>query len=430
MIHNFIVDYNRSTKINTIEYSNIEAVNTFTRKIKFYNPEISEPLHKFWYFVPNAKLIKKNSGVLTMALSSIDTNLIESLKNLDEKTDKILKKINQMIKISPSIKMSSNFPPVLDVYADTDSRFYDQDNKSIMYMNIKNNSKIQLYMEFDSVTIGSNRCEKKWKVIQLKENKPIDLSANMFDMVPMIPQMIYPVLPPQQQPYYPPNLQQQPYYPPNPRNIPIPPPSLPQSVPQRPIQKEEKIPDSQTSGSIFQPPSQDQLLSMIGKLKKPTKKTEKTNVDVKKDNDQKTSSVHTSIPCAPPPPPLVIEKQEDKISEIHSDQDINKGLTINNDEEYRKDILDMIKEQTKYFNRDKKAFNNDVKMAKEIMDKIESIILETEINNRQKEEENSVSKANNDEESDDEDPFAIIPSKKNESETTKNTHSKARTLFI
>ena len=89
MINNLVVDYNKSTKINNIEYSAIESINTFTKRIKFYNPEVSEPLHKFWYMVGNAKIIKKNQNILSIALSSTDTKLIESIKNLDEKVNNI-----------------------------------------------------------------------------------------------------------------------------------------------------------------------------------------------------------------------------------------------------------------------------------------------------------------------------------------------------
>lgn len=474
MIHNFVVDYNKSTKINNIEYSNTESVNTFTKKIKFFNPEISEPLHKFWYFVPNAKLIKKSSGILTLALSSTDTNLIESLKNLDDKTDVVLKKIHQSIKSTPSIKLSQNFPPVIEACVDGESKCYDQDNKPIVFMNIKNNSKIQLYMEFDCITFGSNRCERKWRVIQMKENKPIDLNANMFDAMPPgipsghpmgfpqgsagppmmpgmhsssqgIPQMFYPPAPHLQMPYG-----MQPYNPyysahgssgiPPPPSMGPPPSSLlgppPIGFPPTSGQKEDK--PGPAGGSLFQPPTQDQLLSMIGKLKKPTKVTDTKKSEnhvqpTKRSDDNQNNNVNDShdkedkkqekviVPQAPPlnlsnkieptkknidtkdsfdqnhipeAPPMTIEtddiKPSDQLTAMPNVQKIdeNDSLCLQR-EEYRKSLLKkislLIEEQTDRLERDTIAFEKDVALARNLMQKIDTII---SLRNTQREDVN------------------------------------------
>ena len=91
MLNNYLVNYNMDTQINNIEYGNIEYVNSFTQKIKFYNPNVNEPLHKFWYFIPNAKMTNKTNNSITIALCSNDKNLIESIKNLDTKTNRYYK---------------------------------------------------------------------------------------------------------------------------------------------------------------------------------------------------------------------------------------------------------------------------------------------------------------------------------------------------
>ena len=254
MINNFVVNYDKTTKINNIDYSNVETINTFTQKMMFYNPCILEPLHKFWYFMPNAKLIKKTSNILTIALSHMDIQLLESIKNLDAKTDEVINKINKSISLSSSsINISKNYPPVIDVCVNLESKCYDQYNNPIMYINIKNNSNIQLYVEFDYIAFRINRCDRKWRVVQLKVINSIDLCVNMFDKMPIG------VIPP----------------PPLPMNIITSiahndssgiPPLLGISIPQALKQKNDKPNCSQIL--IFQPPTQDQLLSTMNKLKK------------------------------------------------------------------------------------------------------------------------------------------------------------------
>ena len=461
MIHHYVVDYNKSTKINNIEYSSIEPVNTFTKKIKFFNPEISEPLHRFWYFVPNAKLIKKNVGMITLVLSSTDTNIIESIKNLDEKTGNILKKINQSIKILPSIKISPNFPPVLEIYVDDDSKYYDQDNKSIVYMNIKNNSKIQLYIEFESVTFGSNRCERRWRIIQLKENKSLDLNTNMFDMIyqehthghiPLNlgnPSMFYaPSHAPSHAPAHAPSQtsygiqQYNPYYVPYGQSVGFPPSSLmgPPSPPLTPPLSTKPYPilsqrdeNPTICGASFQPPTQDQLLSMLEKLKKPTKP-----IDLNKTNNSNQStltmdnikkSIHVSHEH------IIVSNINKEIKNAHI-QENNTGTH----EEYRQDFLKkiffLIEEHKSRLERDTILFNKDVDIAKKIMQRIDAFIQKRTIFIKHKEYDKSINIKSNakdngstlftamihinnkknqeteDSESDDDDPFAISIIKK------------------
>lgn len=422
MIHNFVVDYNKTTKINNIEFANPEKISVFTQKMRFYNPDISEPLHKFWYFIPNAKLIKKGQGLLTIVLSSSDTNLIESLKSLDEKTDHIIKKIIPGKPISPTIKISSNFPPVLEVNVDTESKCYDQENAVTNYMSIKNNAKIQLYMEFDSVVSGADRCERKWRVIQLKENKPIDLNANMFDIVAQTQQhttnvmnTFYPspISHPvhlassySMNPYNPVPVQQMsvaPYHLSHGLHIPPAPPPPPlSSLYSPPPLREEK--QNSVGGTLFQPPTQDQLMSMIGKLKKPkindSKKPQNESVLAKDRIDQSFSHSQSvlqkedehisNIPEAPPLNFVQESETEQKhfVHDAHYKGSETKAVeavktnvikyVINDDNKYRmnlsKKILSLIEEQSDRLEKDNAKFANDVAKANKIMDLIEILI--------------------------------------------------------
>jgi hypothetical protein len=170
MIHNLIVNYNKSPIITNIEHSEPDYINSFTQKIKFYNPEINEPLHKYWYFIPNAKLISKTSHSICLALSSNDTNLINSLKSLDEKTSEIMINIDKKYKqfLKPFVESRNNLPPQLTISIDSKSKCFDAMGSSTKYMNFENGCKIQTYIEFDSIVIKEHECYRKWRVLQIK----------------------------------------------------------------------------------------------------------------------------------------------------------------------------------------------------------------------------------------------------------------------
>lgn len=276
MIQNFIVDYNKTTKINSIEFCNIEPINSFSKRIKFFNPEVSEPLHKFWYFISNAKILKKNNGLIDIVLSSNDKNLIKSIQNLDYKTSEIIDGIHIKCKLESSIHITPNFPPVFALTYDSNTKSFNSENNQISCMDIKIGSKVQLYVEFDCIILGSNGCSRRWRVIQIKEMESINLSVNLFEKYES---------PPQKNDHGPINMQnaQMPHTPHTPHTPQVPRMSQLPKMPQMQQQMQQQIQQMQQqmqqsvirqdvgekSGG-FKAPSQSELLDMISKLKKKT----------------------------------------------------------------------------------------------------------------------------------------------------------------
>lgn len=251
MIHNLIVDYSKDSIINNIEHSKIESINTFRKRIKFYNPNVNEPLHKFWYHIPNAKLHDKDYNLISIVIPRTETKFLESIKSLDTVSSDIIKKTHKQCIVDPSIIISDNFPPLMSLIIDANSKCYDQDNNLIKHTNIKNESKLQIYVEFDMINFDNNVGHRKWRVIQLKETKNFDISVNLFES----------------------SLFLQP---------PPPPPPPPPPFPVSPIQtltfnrpmiiKKEPVQEKKQSG--FVAPSQSDLLNIIGRLRKAKSPTE------------------------------------------------------------------------------------------------------------------------------------------------------------
>ena len=298
-INSFLFDYTKDTKIEKIEFSDIDNVNPFTKKIKFYNPLVSEPLHKFWFYISNAKNIKKNTiqNTITIVLSSNESNLISSIKHLDKKTNEIIQQKKMTANIKNSITTYTNHPPTFVIYIDSDSKCFDSKNNPIEFSQIKlndSNVKLHLYIEFDSIIFSSSSSYRKWRVIQLKEYESINLSVSLFDSI--LPSLNFTTsnVPPNIPIFYNSNNDQSqnisshtlypqiPYI--SPYNVPpsnstitssIPPPPPPpnllsitkeQKVIEKPEKKEKDIDDKKITG--FKPPSINELLSAKNKLKK------------------------------------------------------------------------------------------------------------------------------------------------------------------
>lgn len=177
-ITDYLFDYNISTEIKNIQYGKLENINLFTKKICFYNSEIIIPLQKFLFLIINSKIIKKENTIVTIIFSSKQLKLIESIQNLDYITTKIMKKkFNIKKKIIFSIDILNNFPPKMILELDKNFIYFDiKNNKN----NIKLNTLIQIYIQFDSIMFYNNKYYRKWKVIQIKEIETIDSKKNLF----------------------------------------------------------------------------------------------------------------------------------------------------------------------------------------------------------------------------------------------------------
>ena len=194
---------------------------------------------------------------------------------------------------------------------DADSKCYDSSNKLTNIKNIKVGSKIQVFIEFDSIIFGSTECSRRWRVLQLKEEQSIDMNINLFNTptphfgqqvdyfnqaIPQAPPMIHqtpnygsgtnhynppPHVPQMYQQYQPyPQVPQSQYY-----------PNQNQNQNQISSQKyKENVKPSGAQGYAFIAPTQSQLQEMMSKLKKTIKKEDeidknKDDVGKKKEDD-------------------------------------------------------------------------------------------------------------------------------------------------
>lgn len=182
MADSYVVNYNSNPTITNLEHSDIEYVNMFSKKIVFYNPEVDEPLHKFWYYLPKVKIINTDKNNIRIVFSNKD-KIMTSVNSLDDRVDEITKTIFGCDSIiAKSITIRPNYPPTMDLIYDAKTKLFDQMNRKIDTGELENGMNMMMYIEFDQIFITSNGFFRKWRIIQMKCLKnSISLTENLFE---------------------------------------------------------------------------------------------------------------------------------------------------------------------------------------------------------------------------------------------------------
>jgi Family of unknown function (DUF5871) len=290
-IRHLLVNYDQDSTIERIECSDIRAVNSSIEELYIYNPNVTEPLHKFWYMLDSAKLEKKSSGGRSarIVISSQNDNLIKSLSALNDKVNSLIETFTKtdkskrnkitydydQMKISDLITLSEYYPPTLDVNLDNQSTAFDSSGQKIDFITIGNGSKIKVLIELDRIVFKKEYVQKIWRVIQVKKVEKYVTTEDLFAMAKM-DERTYgetkynnnaPPPPP------PPHLIMSANAPTNNRitladitNVRL------SKTSQNSYQRAEP---KSTQSKGFQPPTQDQLLHMISKMKSKDKPKDK-----------------------------------------------------------------------------------------------------------------------------------------------------------
>lgn len=270
-IKSLFVDYKSDSSINKIECSGIQPRNSSIEEMEIYNPNVAEPMHKFWYIIDNAKLDRKlNRGAQAkIVLPSSNKQLIESIKNLDTKLNELIKAIIKQCeresyennKMNSLIEIKDYYPPNMILSVVPSTYVTNSRGESLDLMRIKNGSNIKLIVELDRVIFRRKEIQKIWKIKQIKKiNKPTlfgdifsqlesDVDRSNFAQSPPIKRSISIVPPPPPAPHY---------------NT-VPPSHPPSNRRPNSTNKNDIDPKEEVRG--FRPPTANELKSMIGKLK-------------------------------------------------------------------------------------------------------------------------------------------------------------------
>ena len=140
-------------------------------------------MHKFWLFIEKGKLVRESNNYVYITISNTDTKLVHFFKSLDNAIDSIVKRLYpNTSSFKKSIQNKKNSPTIIKLNLDDSSVIFNDNNDKIDIKHVTNNN-ISVYIELQNVVIANNTCYKKWKILQMKQRKVIDLSKSLFGVI-------------------------------------------------------------------------------------------------------------------------------------------------------------------------------------------------------------------------------------------------------
>lgn len=180
-----VVDISSEIKIH---YDTLESAGSAFSKINIYNPQIEIPLHKFWFYIENARVldISDTKVNIKIALSEISHGkLIKYINQLEDLVSQHLKgltntKHNKNIDFNKSIIYAPNFYPALKFKCTLSTNIYNDED--IIIKSLNKNDTVSLYIELANLWIN-NETQTSWacyQALQIKKNNIYDPKKSMF----------------------------------------------------------------------------------------------------------------------------------------------------------------------------------------------------------------------------------------------------------
>jgi hypothetical protein len=168
-----------------IDFCYKESQCVFKKYIEFYNTMVDEPLHKFWLFLENVKIVSKKESTVTIVISKKYTSFINSVNFIEKSINSVLnREYNDQIKTTPSIRKNKNYPHTMEINTDEETIYFNCNCEKIKRSELDKKCCISMYIELDYVIISSsidgNKYVKKWRLMQAKEQKKI--TQDMFSV--------------------------------------------------------------------------------------------------------------------------------------------------------------------------------------------------------------------------------------------------------
>ena len=172
------------TTDNNISYDNLEKYNGGFMKLNIYNPTIPIPMHKFWFFIENVKIIKITNNIIEIALSDIyNKTLIDYINKIESKiqqyiNDNIVKKNilkNTIEKVNVSF-------PIMKIKINENSILYNENDELIEQHSLQQNNIVNIFIELNNIIINKNIYQSwlSFDIIQIKQNKLYDIKKSFF----------------------------------------------------------------------------------------------------------------------------------------------------------------------------------------------------------------------------------------------------------
>jgi len=173
---------NTSTE-NNIKYDNLEKYNGGFMKLNIYNPDICIPMHKFWFFIENVKIIKISNNTLDIALSTTHNNIIYYIDKMEINIENYIKtNISKKNTLKKIIEQHNSFFPIMKIKLTESSIIYDENDEIVDKNIIQQNNIVSLCIELNNIIINKTN-HSSWlsfDVVQIKQHKLFDMKKSLF----------------------------------------------------------------------------------------------------------------------------------------------------------------------------------------------------------------------------------------------------------
>jgi len=192
MVESVLTNYNKKFIKEQLDYENISK-SKFSYKI--YNNKISEPLHKFWFSIPNVKYYNNYSEYLTIRFLMNNKNektslLITYIKDLCNYLLQIFEKEFPNIDINYPWKESEQFPYIFSMFTNNNTLILDSNSNIIDYTKLLYSDTCSIIFEISNIKIIVNDINENQlqtyslkinlSIILIKLNEKIDLKKYNF----------------------------------------------------------------------------------------------------------------------------------------------------------------------------------------------------------------------------------------------------------
>ena len=189
MVSKLLVDYDKI--ITNTKYSD-KTIHKGEFVINFYNPDIDEPMQKYWLMLSNMKIKKIYDNSILFVLSSNEKKIINYFDKLDEIIEEKLNSISsKTIELPYSLITIDGHDPMIKVNFDENTKISNIRNESIKFHDLKKDKKVKLLIELEHIKIINKKYYQSWRIIMMKEEKDITLDFDIFDDKPVKKEIEY-----------------------------------------------------------------------------------------------------------------------------------------------------------------------------------------------------------------------------------------------
>ena len=190
MIENVLTNYNIKFKNSQLDYEKISKTKLY---YKIYNNKISEPLHKFWFSIPNIKYSNNYSDFNTIRfyMNNKNENIFNLINFIKDIGNSLIEKFSssfENISIDYPWKEYEQYPYIFSFFTNNTTLFVDFEGNELNYDTLNYDSTYSIIFEISTIrvmpikmdTLESNTIKINLILILIKQDEKKDLKKYLF----------------------------------------------------------------------------------------------------------------------------------------------------------------------------------------------------------------------------------------------------------